>query len=104
MPESEVTAPVPALDDLGWPQNFGWARSPCFLYDPGMLRAPRGKVSESDRYVLFSSTHLVVFEIMDDGYLGYFCISVVSLNLTYSKLNKCESLENTGKTGVPMVK
>jgi hypothetical protein len=79
MPESEVTAPVPALDELGRPQNFGWARSSCFLYDPDLLRTARRKVSESDRYVLFSSTHLVVFEIMDDGYLGYLLISVVSL-------------------------
>jgi hypothetical protein len=41
--------------------------------------APRRSISESDRYILLSPTHLVVFEILDDGYLGYMCISVVSL-------------------------
>ena len=80
MPQTEITAPVPVLDEWGKPQNFGWARSSCFIYDPELLRVPLQSVSESDRYILFSPTHLVVFEILDDGYLGKVVMSVVSLN------------------------
>jgi len=79
MPIPEIITPVPALDELGRPQNFGWARSPCFIYDPALLSAPRRSISEFDRYVLFSPTHLAIFEILDDGYLGYLFMSVVSL-------------------------
>ena len=79
MPQTEITEPLPILDEFGRSQNFGWTRSSCFIYDPGKLMAPRLRISESDRYVVFSSTHLVVFELLDDGYLGYVCISVVSL-------------------------
>ena len=79
MSEIEISAPVSALDDSGRPRNFGWARSPYFSYDPALLNAPRQSISESDRYILFSPTHLFVFEILDDGYLGYSFASAVSL-------------------------
>jgi len=79
MAEVEVIAPIPALDEWGQPRNFGWARWPYFEYDPGLLVAPRRNISESDRYIIFSPTHLVVFELLDDGYLGYLLVSVVSL-------------------------
>jgi hypothetical protein len=49
------------------------------MYDPGLLWAPRRRISESDRYIVFSSTHLLVLEIRDDGYQGYLGISVISL-------------------------
>ena len=79
MSETEITSAIPALDETGRPRNFGWARSPLFIYDPAMLRAPRRNVTESDRYIIFSPTHLFVFEILDDGYLGYQFVSVVYL-------------------------
>jgi len=79
MPQTETTEPISALDELGRPQNFGWAKSPLFMFDHNLLMAPRRSVSESDRYVLFSPTHLVIFEILDDGYLGYMNLSVASL-------------------------
>jgi len=79
MPQTETTGPVPALDELGRPQNFGWARSPFFGYDRSLLMAPRRSISESDRYILSSPTHVFIFEILDDGYLGYMCLSVASL-------------------------
>jgi len=79
MPQTEIVTPTPALDEFGRPQNFGWSRSSNLLYDHGLLMAPRLSISESDRYILFSPTCLVVFEILDDGYLGYVSISVVSL-------------------------
>ncbi|MCL2472369.1 MAG: DUF2804 domain-containing protein [Treponema sp.] len=79
MPQIEITSPVAALDEVGHPQNFGWSRSAFFNYDPDLLVVPRHCISEGDRYVLISSTHMVIFEILDDGYLGYLFISVISL-------------------------
>jgi hypothetical protein len=79
MPQTEITVSVPALNDFGRPSNFGWARSSFFVYNHSLLRVPRRRVSEGDRYVLVSPTHIVLFEILDDGYLGYLFISVVSL-------------------------
>ena len=75
---AEITAELPVLDDMGRPCNYGWARSP-YYYDHDLIRAPRGHISASDRYIIFSDTHLIVLEILDDGYLGFFCVSVLSL-------------------------
>ena len=79
MSQKEITELVPALDDLGNPQNFGWARSLCFSYEPDLIICPRRQLSESDRYIFFSPTHLITLEILDDGYLGYIGMSVLSL-------------------------
>jgi len=79
MPQTELTETIPALDDFGRPQNFGWARSPVFVYDHSLLMAPRRSITESDRYILFSPTHSVVIELLDDGYLGYICMTVASM-------------------------
>jgi hypothetical protein len=79
MVQTEILNPVSVLNSSGWPQNFGWARTPCFFYDPALVWAPRRKIAESDRYIVFTPTHMVIFEILDDGYLGYTGISVVSL-------------------------
>jgi hypothetical protein len=79
MAQNEIRSPVSVLDGSGGPQNFGWSRSPCFFYDPALVWAPRRKIAESDRYVVFSPTHLIVLEILDDGYLGYAGVSVISL-------------------------
>jgi hypothetical protein len=79
MAQKEITGRVPVLDEMGKPVNFGWSRSSSFLYDPVLIRSPRRHVCESDRYVFFSPTHLVILEILDDGYLGYMGMSVVSL-------------------------
>jgi hypothetical protein len=79
MAQNEILSPASVLNGFGGPQNFGWARSPCFFYDPALVRAPRRKIAESDRYIVFSPTHLVILEILDDGYLGYAGVSVISL-------------------------
>jgi len=79
MPQSEITCSLSVLDDIGQPQNFGWSKTPVFFYDPVLVYAPRHRVSESDRYIVHTPTHLVVFEIKDDGWLGYIGISVISL-------------------------
>jgi len=79
MPQIEITSPLSILDDTGRPQNFGWSKQPNFFYDPVLVYAPRHRVTESDRYIVHSPTHLVTFEIRDDGWIGYMGISVVSL-------------------------
>ncbi|MDR2782621.1 MAG: DUF2804 domain-containing protein [Treponema sp.] len=78
-PMGQIEAPVPILDDAGNPARFGWARDSCFQYDPDAVAASRWRISEADRYVISSPTHLVVFEIMDNGFLGYSNICLVSL-------------------------
>ncbi|MCL2066660.1 MAG: DUF2804 domain-containing protein [Treponema sp.] len=79
MAQNEITTPLSVLDSSGQPQNFGWSREPGFFYDPALIWGPRRRISESDRYILHSPTHMVVFEIRDDGWLGYMGISVISL-------------------------
>jgi hypothetical protein len=79
MPYNEVQSAVSVLDEQGAPQNFGWARQPHFFYDPALVWAPRRKLSESDRYIVYNPTHMVIFEVRDDGYLGYMGVTVVSL-------------------------
>jgi hypothetical protein len=74
-----MSAPLSVLDEAGRPVNFGWARSPLFTYDASLLRGPVQRVTSSDRYIIFSPTHLILLEILDGGYLGYAGISVVSL-------------------------
>ncbi|WP_010258089.1 DUF2804 domain-containing protein [Treponema primitia] len=75
----EIDTPRPILDEFGKPVNFGWARSPVFKYDKDLLGPPYGRITESERYIIFSPTHLLVFEILDHGWLGHISISVVSL-------------------------
>jgi hypothetical protein len=79
MAQNEITGQVPVFDEAGMPENFGWSRSSSFLYDPLLIRSHRRHVCESERYVFFSPTHLVILEILDNGYLGYIGMSVVSL-------------------------
>jgi hypothetical protein len=79
MPQNEIVTPVSVIDGSGRPQNLGWSRQPGFFYDPALVWAPRRRLSESDRCIIFSPTHLVILEIRDDGYLGYMGVSVVSL-------------------------
>jgi hypothetical protein len=76
---AQVEAPVSILNTIGNPVNFGWARDSYFQYDPDTVAVSRWRISEADRYVIFSPTHLVVFEIIDNGFLGYSNICMVSL-------------------------
>ncbi|MCL1837512.1 MAG: DUF2804 domain-containing protein [Treponema sp.] len=79
MPQNEMVSAVSVLDDMGGPQNFGWSRQPNFFYDPALVWAPRRRFSESDRYIVSNPTHIVTFEIRDDGYLGHVGITVISV-------------------------
>jgi len=79
MTQNEITSPVSVLDEKGQAHNFGWSRQPVFSYDPSLLYVPRHRLTESDRYIVFSTTHMIIFEIRDDGWLGNVFISVISL-------------------------
>jgi hypothetical protein len=70
---------MPLQDDLGQPHIFGWARQDYLSYDPALIYAARHRLTESDRYIVHTPTHMVVFEIKDDGWLGFMSISVISL-------------------------
>lgn len=65
------------LNDEGVPANCGWARYPYFDYNPFL--APRRRITECDRYIILSTTHIVSFELCDTGYLGYMGVQVFSL-------------------------
>ena len=79
MAQNEINSPLSVLDDKGSPQNFGWSRTPVFFYDPALVFASRRRISESERYIVHSPTHMIIFEVRDDGWLGYMGISVISL-------------------------
>jgi hypothetical protein len=79
VPQNEIPSAVSVLTDTGEPQNFGWSRDPDFFYDSALVWAPRRKLSEADRYIVFNPTHMLIFEIRDDGYLGHTGITIVSL-------------------------
>ncbi|MDR1249578.1 MAG: DUF2804 domain-containing protein [Treponema sp.] len=75
----EIDTPRPILDEFGRPAHFGWARSPIFRYNRDLLRPPYRRVTEMERYIIFSPTHFLIFEVLDSGFLGHISISVVSL-------------------------
>jgi hypothetical protein len=79
MPQIEIDTPVSVLNGSGQPCNFGWSRQPIFFYDPALLWSPRRKLSESDRYIVFNHTHMAIFEVRDDGYLGHMGVTIISL-------------------------
>jgi hypothetical protein len=79
MAPHEIDTPRSIVDESGRPVHFGWARSPVFQYDRDLLRPPYQRITELERYIIFSPTHLLSFEVLDGGSLGYISISVVSL-------------------------
>ncbi|MCL1991320.1 MAG: DUF2804 domain-containing protein [Spirochaetes bacterium] len=101
MSQNEVTEALPVLDSGGKPQNPGWARGPVFSYDPALLWVPRRRISESDRYILHSPTHMVVLEVRDDGWLGLIGVSVVSLRDKNRSTHVKKSIFPLGSFGMP---
>ncbi|MDR1507585.1 MAG: DUF2804 domain-containing protein [Treponema sp.] len=80
MAQNEFVSQAPILDETEKPGRFGWARKPLITYNPPLSGGPsRAWYTESDRYIIFSATHLVVFEVIDSGFLGRIGVSVVSL-------------------------
>ena len=89
------------LNDAGGSQNFGWSRQPLFFYDPALVWAPRRKYSESDRYIVFNSTHIVIFEIRDDGYLGHMGITIIFVKEKKRSTHIYQSLLPLGSYEMP---
>jgi hypothetical protein len=79
VPQNELEDSLPVVNENRRPVNFGWARAPLLQYDPLLCGGSRYRITESDRYVIFSPTHLMILEILDGGILGYIGISVVFL-------------------------
>ena len=101
MAQNEIIRPIPLLDDMGQPDNFGWARQPHFVYCSEMVYAPRHRLSESDRYIVHSPTHLAVFEIRDDGWLGCIAVTIVSLRDKKRTTQVFETLLPLGTYNMP---
>jgi hypothetical protein len=79
VPQNEIITSAAVLDDMGRPSHFGWARRPIFTYDKDLAWTPRRLITASDRFIIFSPTHIFSFEINDSGYTGCRGITVFSL-------------------------
>jgi len=99
--QDEILSTLPMVDKTGKPHNFGWSRQPDFFYDSEMIWSPRRKISEADRYVVFSPTHTIVFEVRDDGYLGSMGVTVVSRREKQRSTEVMQSLLPLGSYEMP---
>ena len=99
--QNEILTPVSVLNDQGIPRNFGWSRQPGFFYDPALVWAPRRRLSESDRYIVFCPSHLVIFEIADEGYMSCLGVSVISLTDKKRSTHIFRSLFSLGSMELP---
>ncbi|MDR0408917.1 MAG: DUF2804 domain-containing protein [Spirochaetaceae bacterium] len=77
--QTEITAPVSIFDNTGSLCNFGWARGPFFHYNRALLWTPGRSIAESERYIIFSPTHLFTFELYDAGVFGHISVCAVPL-------------------------
>ncbi|MDR0553672.1 MAG: DUF2804 domain-containing protein [Treponema sp.] len=75
----EIRDSLPVSDASGRPVNSGWARKPLFQYNAAQMRGPIRRITESDRYVIFSSTYMLILEVLDGGLLGHIGVSLISL-------------------------
>jgi hypothetical protein len=99
---TEITEPLPLMDEGGKPVNFGWARKPLFEYNPPLLGGgPRTRISGTERYIIFSATHLIVFEVIDGGTLGHVGISIISVKDRRRSTQNIETLLPLGRFELP---
>ena len=102
MAGAEINENRPVMDAFGKPVNFGWARYPLFEYNPPFAGgAVRSRITQADRYIVFSATHLIVFEIMDGGYLGHIGISVFSIKDHRRSTHAVDSFFPLGRFNMP---
>jgi len=99
--QNEIRSALSVVDDSGRPGNFGWSRRPAFFYDPALVWAPRRRIFEADRYLAFSPTHTVAFELRDDGWLGYMGVTVASRREKKRSTSAIQSLLPLGSFGLP---
>ncbi|MDR0551485.1 MAG: DUF2804 domain-containing protein [Spirochaetaceae bacterium] len=86
MIQTEVTTPTPVFRDLAPGETAdalfktsGWARRPLFNYNAEQIAAPRAMITESDCYIVFSTTHLFLFEVVNSGWTRYISITALSI-------------------------
>ena len=97
-----ITEVLPITNDSGKPVHFGWAKAPLFEYNPPFIgSAERRRITEADRYIVFSATHLIVFEIMDGGYLGHIGISLFSIKDHGRSSRSLDSFFSLGRFEMP---
>jgi hypothetical protein len=79
MAQREITEPVEVLNAEGRADTFGWSRSLVFNYDPAVLRNLPLMNTSQDRYILFSPSHVLIFEALDEGIYGTVNIHLLTL-------------------------
>jgi hypothetical protein len=79
MIQTEIESSTPVLVESGRAKNFGWARRALFLYNPQALAVPSGYISESDTYIISSTTHLFVFEMVNEGWTRHILLTALSV-------------------------
>lgn len=100
--DSELLYRAPVLDEAGRLLCAGWARNPLFEYNPPVLGgAPRTRITQADRYIIFSATHMIVFEVMDGGYLGRIGVSIISFKDRKRSTQIFDSLFPLGRYELP---
>ncbi|MDR0908272.1 MAG: DUF2804 domain-containing protein [Spirochaetaceae bacterium] len=75
----EITDETSCIDASGKSINLGWARRPLWQFSPEDMHGPKRRIFASDRYIIFSSSCMMCFQVMDDGLLGYIGATVMSL-------------------------
>ncbi|MHC6204447.1 DUF2804 domain-containing protein [Breznakiellaceae bacterium SP9] len=101
MAQIEISAPVSILNAALEPEHFGWARQPLFVFDPSLITANRSFITESDRYIIFSPTHLAIFDVFDHGVFGYAGLSLISLKDNQRTTHIFTKLLTLGALGLP---
>jgi hypothetical protein len=97
----KIEEPISIFNNDGNPVHFGWACAPLFVYNKDVMLVPRRCISEADRYIIFSPTHFFVFEVVDNGYIGYVSICLVSLRDRKKIINTFPSLFSLGNFEMP---
>jgi len=98
----EITENQQIMNEFGKPLQFGWAKEPYFEYNlPVINSAFRTRVTEADRYIVFTHTHIIVFEIIDGGYLGHIGISIYSIKDHRWSSRSLDSFFSMGNFGMP---
>jgi hypothetical protein len=92
----------PALDSMGVLRYSGWARGALFDYNQPFMGGPnRMRITSSDRYIIFSATHMIVFEVLDSGFLGRIGISIISFKDRRRSTQVVDNLFSLGRYEMP---
>jgi hypothetical protein len=76
VPQHEILAPGPLLDERGLLREPGWARSPLLKYNRNEILAPLRRIKEWDYYCILAKEFGAAFTVSDNGYIGLISVSV----------------------------